>query len=136
VDAVLPEDCERARAQASVALDCELSEVERAHLRAHLKGCASCASFVDGLREVTHELRAAPLPTPSRPLLPRRRSRRVPGLIAALAVCSAAVAGGLVGELRQPAQAPGGDVHGTRLMLAFTQEHYLPGAALPQRTAV
>jgi anti-sigma factor RsiW len=136
VDAVLPEECERARARASLALDCELSEVERAHLRVHLKRCTSCATFVAGLREVTHELRAAPLPTPSRPLLPRRRSRRVPGLLAALAVCLAAVAGGMVGELRQPTQPPGSEVHGTRLMLAFKQTHYLPGARLPQRTAV
>jgi predicted anti-sigma-YlaC factor YlaD len=68
VDAVLPEDCERARARASLALDCELSQLERAHLRAHLADCASCATFVSGLREVTHELRTAPLPAPSRPL--------------------------------------------------------------------
>ncbi len=70
MDAVLPEDCERARAHASLALDCELSELERAWLRAHLDGCAGCAAFVAGLREVTHELRSASLPEPSRPLLP------------------------------------------------------------------
>ena len=68
--AVLPEDCERARAHASLALDCELSELERAWLRAHLADCESCESFVTGLREVTHELRAAELPEPSRTLLP------------------------------------------------------------------
>jgi predicted anti-sigma-YlaC factor YlaD len=70
VGAVLPEDCERARAHASLALDCELSELERAWLRGHLASCESCGSFVAGLREVTHELRAAPLPEPSRTLLP------------------------------------------------------------------
>jgi predicted anti-sigma-YlaC factor YlaD len=70
VDAVLPQDCERARAHASLALDCELSELERAWLRTHLADCESCDAFVAGLREVTHELRAAPLPEPSRPLLP------------------------------------------------------------------
>ena len=70
VDAVLQQDCERARAQASLALDCELSELERAWLRTHLADCESCAAFVAGLREVTLELRAAPKPKPSRPLLP------------------------------------------------------------------
>ncbi len=70
VDALLPEDCERARAHASLAIDCELSELERAWLRTHLAECESCDAFVAGLREVTHELRRAPLPEPSRPLLP------------------------------------------------------------------
>ncbi|HEY3544007.1 MAG TPA: zf-HC2 domain-containing protein [Gaiellaceae bacterium] len=67
---MLPEACERARARASMALDCELSQLERAQLRSHLDSCAECAAFLAGLREVTHELRAAPLPAPSRPLLP------------------------------------------------------------------
>ena len=70
VGAVLPEECERARAQSSLALDCELSELERASLRTHLASCESCDAFVAGLREVTHELRQAELPEPSRTLLP------------------------------------------------------------------
>jgi len=53
-----------------MAVDCELSQLERAQLRSHLDSCADCAAFLAGLREVTHELRAAPLPAPSRPLLP------------------------------------------------------------------
>ena len=65
MEAVLPQECERARARASQALDCELSQLERADLRSHLEGCDSCAMFVAELREVTHELRAAPLPPPS-----------------------------------------------------------------------
>lgn len=70
MDALLPAECERARAQASLALDCELSELERAQLRAHLVACPACDEFVAGLREVTEELRSAPLPPPSRPLTP------------------------------------------------------------------
>ena len=70
VGAVLPQACERARAHASLALDCELSELERAWLRTHLAGCETCDAFVAGLREVTHELRQAELPEPSRTLLP------------------------------------------------------------------
>ena len=60
MEAILPQECERARARASQALDCELSQLERAHLRSHLDGCESCATFVAELREVTHELRATP----------------------------------------------------------------------------
>ena len=67
MEAILPQECERARARASQALDCELSQLERAHLRSHLDGCESCATFVAELREVTHELRAAPLPSPDLP---------------------------------------------------------------------
>ena len=65
MEAVLPEECERARARASQALDCELSQLERAHLRSHLDSCDSGATFLAELREVTHELRAAALPAPS-----------------------------------------------------------------------
>ncbi|MES1248105.1 MAG: zf-HC2 domain-containing protein [Actinomycetota bacterium] len=57
---VLPLACERARSWASLALDHELSELEREHLRAHLAGCEACEAFLAVAREVTHELRAAP----------------------------------------------------------------------------
>jgi predicted anti-sigma-YlaC factor YlaD len=129
VDAVLPEDCERARAHASLALDCELSELDRARLRSHLAGCASCDAFVGGLREVTHELRAAPLPTPSRPLVPRRASTRGPTLLAALAIVVAAAVGGVAGALR-PAPAP------ALSTAASTAPVELPGARIPLRTPV
>src|SRR3954466_11257710 len=99
--AVLPAECERSREWASLAGDCELSELERAHLRMHLAECDRCADFLAGLREVTQELRAAPLPAPSRPLAPRRpRGRRVPLLLALVAIVVAAAAGGFAGSLR------------------------------------
>ncbi|HET8529088.1 MAG TPA: hypothetical protein VFL60_09270 [Gaiellaceae bacterium] len=75
VEAVLPEECERARAQASLALDCELSEHERAQLCAHLSRCGDCTAFVGGLRNLTLELRTAPLPEPSRPIAPDAQAR-------------------------------------------------------------
>ena len=124
VDAVLPEDCERARARASLALDCELSQLERAHLHAHLDGCASCAAFVEGLREVTHELRAAPLPAPSRPLVPRR-GRIGPTLLALAVIAVSAALGGTAGSLRT-----------VRTISHATVTHDLPGARLPLRVAV
>jgi anti-sigma factor RsiW len=98
VEAVLPVACENARAQASLALDCELSQHERAQLCSHLAACGDCAAFVGGLRNLTHELRTAPLPAPSRPLLPRRTRRaRGPVLLALLTVVAAAAAGTLAG---------------------------------------
>jgi hypothetical protein len=124
VEAVLPEDCERARAWASLALDCELSQLERAHLRAHLDGCASCAVFVAGLREVTEELRAAPLPAPSRPLAPKQ-SRIGPVLLALLVVAASAALGSTAGSLRTGQTA-----------VARTVPHGLPGSRLPLRAAV
>jgi hypothetical protein len=126
VEAILAQDCERARARASLALDCELSQLEQAHLRVHLDDCASCAAFVSGLREVTHELRAAPLPAPSRPLAPRRRRGRGPAAIALLLVVAAAGAGGLAGSLRtEPVP-----VH------AGATQNGLPGARLVVRAAI
>jgi anti-sigma factor RsiW len=59
--AVLPVECERARARASLGLDGELSEVERVLLRAHVGRCADCAAYARNLEQLTRELRSAPL---------------------------------------------------------------------------
>jgi len=69
--------CERVRAQVSLELDSELSQLERRMLEAHLARCADCARFAEGVGEVTRLLRSAPLETPSRPVIvraPRRLS--------------------------------------------------------------
>jgi predicted anti-sigma-YlaC factor YlaD len=57
--AVLSVDCERARTRASLGLDGELSEVEWAHLRAHVGRCADCAAYARDLERLTQELRSA-----------------------------------------------------------------------------
>ena len=54
-------DCDRARQWASIELDGELSNFERALLDAHLADCSSCAEFRGSIGELTHALRAAPL---------------------------------------------------------------------------
>ena len=139
VDGLLAAECERARAQASLALDCELSELERAHLRSHLAGCEACAAFVAGLREVTHELRAAPLPVPSRPLVPRtHRARRLPVVVAAIAVLvAAAAAGGVAGSLRSEGAPTSVTAKGAGLARLFAaRPETLPGSRLPQQTAI
>jgi putative zinc finger protein len=138
VELVLAAECERARTWASLAIDCELSELERAHLRAHLARCEDCAVFVGGLREVTHELRAAPLPLPSRPLVPcTRRGRRVPLALATIAIVVAATAGGFAGSLRSKPAPAAVTATGVRLAALFTaRPTKLPGSRLPQQTAV
>ena len=125
---LLPEACERARTWASLALDQELSELERRLLRAHLADCESCESFLVTAREVTHELRAAPLPTPSRTLVPKtHRGLRGPIVLALVAVLLAALGGGIAGSTR-PAPAP--------VAAHFVTPLKLPGTRLPQQTAV
>jgi hypothetical protein len=80
------------------------------------------------LRDVTHELRAAELPAPSRPLVPRI-GRRPPLYVAAIAVAIAGLGGGVVGEL-STAPAP---LRGHVIVAAI---QHLPGTRLPLRIAV
>jgi ferric-dicitrate binding protein FerR (iron transport regulator) len=136
MEAVLPAACERARAWSSLAVDCELSELERAHLRSHLAECEACTAFLVGAREIAQELRTAPLPAPSRPLAPPPR-RRVPLVLAVVAIVVAAALGGLAGSMRSPAPKPAVTASSpTQLALRFrptTQTR--PGTRLPQQTA-
>jgi predicted anti-sigma-YlaC factor YlaD len=127
MEAVLAADCERARVLASQAVDCELSELERRQLRTHLAGCEPCESFLVKLRDVTHELRAAPLPRPSRPLVPRI-GRRPPLYLAALLIAFAAAGGGVAGSLTT-APAP-------LRAHALAAVQHLPSARLPLPAAL
>jgi len=66
--------CDRAREYASLRLDGELSDFERALLDSHLERCPSCRVFADDLVGVTDRLRTAPLEEPAIAItLPRRR---------------------------------------------------------------
>ena len=101
--AVLPVECERARAWVSVELDSELSEVEEALLRAHVGRCAACADFARDVDGLTQEIRTTwPLrPVARRVSLHRRRAaRRTLQLgTAAAVVAIAAGFGSLAGSL-------------------------------------
>jgi anti-sigma factor RsiW len=90
--------CDRARAWVSVALDGELSQLERSLLDAHLSGCAACRAFRADVRAATAALRAAPLERLEHPLsLPhRRRFVSFRPLEAAAAVVAAAIGLGSV----------------------------------------
>ena len=101
--AVQHPECERARLWVSLALDGELSEIERVSLRAHVERCAACAAFEHDVDALTMELRSAPPERPATPIaLPRRRSKAVRVLqvgAAAAAVVLAAGLGSLAGSL-------------------------------------
>ena len=54
-------ECERTRQSVSVSLDCELSELERFRVAAHLEGCDACHSFQERIGAVAVAVRRAPL---------------------------------------------------------------------------
>ncbi len=85
----LPHTCELVREQLSLALDGELSQLEDAHLDAHVATCASCQAFGAELGAATLIIRTAPLEELSIPIsipAPRRIARRAFQVAAAAAV--------------------------------------------------
>jgi anti-sigma factor RsiW len=83
--------CDRVRAQISLRLDGELSQLESRMLDSHLARCADCTEYEADVAQITADLRAAPLEPMERPVV-IRRPRRVSalrlqtGVAAALAV--------------------------------------------------
>lgn len=96
--------CERTRAWASLSLDSELSEFERALFQSHLERCAECASFSADIASVTSELRAAPLEALPHPITLPARRRRFGGSALRVGAAAAVVVGalGLAGSLSLP----------------------------------
>ena len=93
--------CERTRGWASLALDGELSELERALMQAHVERCPGCARFVADVGAVTEALRsAAPEPLPHPVSLPARAGRVRAGMLRLGAVAGVVVGAlGLAGTL-------------------------------------
>jgi predicted anti-sigma-YlaC factor YlaD len=102
--------CDRAREYASLRLDGELSDFERALLDSHLERCPGCRAFAADLGCVTERLRTAKLEQPLIALtLPRRRFvavRSVRVSAAAAAVVSVVGIGALFGMLHTSATSP------------------------------
>jgi anti-sigma factor RsiW len=93
--------CDRVRAQISVAVDGELSQLEQAMLSSHLARCVDCSTYEVDVTAFTHALRETPLEPLSRPVVvsPRRRivmTRVQVGAAAAVAVAALFGAGELL----------------------------------------
>ena len=107
---VRPHMCERAREWGSLALDGELSELERVLLDSHLRRCAACAAYVVEITAITETIRATePEPVTQPVAIPLRRrfshaSRAWPAGAAAAAVLAVSV--GLGTQLGVPENAP------------------------------
>ena len=108
---MLDRGCDRAHAWASLALDDELSELERALLDAHLARCPECAREVTQMRAVARVMRATPPERPAEPVFvarsahaPRHFAVRV-AIAATLALAAAGlgVLAGHVGGTKPPA---------------------------------
>jgi predicted anti-sigma-YlaC factor YlaD len=119
------QECERARASISAALDGELSELESLRVRTHLDGCDVCREFQASAQLSTTALRMAPLEPLSHPIaLPSRRRRalgiRVPSAAAAAVLMVAF--GGVFETLHGGAAKPSGiAVDNRRDMLAIAK---------------
>jgi anti-sigma factor RsiW len=96
----LPIECERARLQASLAADSEISELEHAALQAHTEACPGCAKYTLNLRQMVRVVRETPV-APLEPIRlgPERKHRRVHVIAAAAAVVAALAAGSLAGTM-------------------------------------
>lgn len=67
--------CERARAHVSLALDGELSQLERRMLASHLLRCSECQSYSGQVNEFTDALRQAPFEPLERQIVTPRHRR-------------------------------------------------------------
>jgi len=93
-------NCSRVRAQVSLRLDDELSQLERRMLSAHLERCDRCSIYAEEVEEFTLALRAAPPVPLDRPIAvqgPRRVS--IPRMQAGVAAVIAVAALGLASQM-------------------------------------
>jgi predicted anti-sigma-YlaC factor YlaD len=109
-----PVVCDRVRAQVSLRLDGELSQLESRMVEAHLARCASCSEFAEGVTDVTQALRSAPLERLAQPVVIRRLRRA--SVSRAQVSMVAAVAVAVLGTLTQigDRQSEPGFAHPTR----------------------
>ena len=94
-----PVVCERVRAQVSLEVDGELSQLERAMLAAHVVRCAECRAYRRDVHALTRALRSAPLETA--PPIAVRRYRRSSAATRFQAGAAAAMAFAMVGIATQ-----------------------------------
>jgi anti-sigma factor RsiW len=93
-------NCSRVRAQVSLRLDDELSQLERRMLSAHLDRCDPCRFYAEEVEEFTLALRAAPPVSLDRPIaVPSPRRVSIPRMQAGVAAALAVAALGLGSQL-------------------------------------
>jgi predicted anti-sigma-YlaC factor YlaD len=119
--APISHSCEGVRAQVSLRLDTELSQLEVRMLEAHLGRCADCREFEAALTEFTSELRAAPLePLARSVVIPRRRGFSVMGAQVAVAAVMALAIAGVASRMAADELPPAGDSHSAAPAALFT----------------
>jgi putative zinc finger protein len=126
-----PLECAQARESASAELDRELTEFDCVRLEAHLRDCAECRAYADGLAAVTATLRDTPLERPEIPVFVSRR-RRIPAIAAVAAVALVAAAAGssfalgrVLGSSPSPLPAVSAPADTTSVQADSTQQHLL-----------
>ena len=112
--------CDRVRAQVSLELDGELSQLERAMVAAHVVRCGGCRAFRSGATAVTRELRAAALEQPP-PSVLVRRPRRISTVARFQAGVAAAMAFTIVGVASQVAAPQRANTHFPALRVVHFQ---------------
>jgi ferric-dicitrate binding protein FerR (iron transport regulator) len=135
--------CDRARSLASLDLDGELSEVERARLEEHMRRCPACADAREAMRTLTVTLRGAPLERPASSPLRRRAREPAPrrgvlalrllaaAVLAALAAGLGVLATTLGGERERPSPSTPPDI----ALLPPRDELRAPGVPRPNVTS-
>jgi predicted anti-sigma-YlaC factor YlaD len=103
--------CQRVRAQVSLRLDDELSQLERRMVDTHLGRCATCRDYAADLTMFTYEVRSAPLEELQRPVVVERRRRQAfarlqSGVAAAVAIVAIGVTAQLASSDRSEAPVP------------------------------
>jgi anti-sigma factor RsiW len=103
--------CDRVRAQVSLELDGELSQLERAMVAAHLDRCAECRDYESEVNAFTRVLREAPLKRMETPVIIRRPRRAIlarlqAGAAAAIAIAALGAATQVAPDAENPARSP------------------------------
>ena len=133
--------CSRVRAQVSLQLDDELSQLERRMVSAHLERCHDCSLYAEEVEEFTLALRAAPMVLLDRAIVvtrPRRLSilRMQAGVAAVLAVVAVGLASQVTPSSSSDATESEWSVTVTRFPTAVeTQRELEMLARLPNRSA-
>ena len=112
-------NCSRVRAQVSLRLDDELSQLERRMLSSHLERCHDCRLFADEVEDFTLQLRAAPLVALQRPIAVRRPRRL--SILRMQAGVAAVLALAAVGLASQVTPSSSGDVSASEWSVTVTR---------------